>query len=93
MEDWQTAKDLITPNNLIKFGNPPYTILAACLGLLEAYNNGPALAQDHATKVCKTKYIKISKIQAANLRNIYLKSSTLGNFKTFTILLNSSTGY
>ena len=52
MEDWQRAKNLITPNNLIKFGNPPYTILAACLGLLEAYNNGPALAQDDATKVC-----------------------------------------
>ena len=51
MEEWKRVKELVTPGNLIQFGNVSYTTLAACLGLLDWYNNGAPNWRDDVTKV------------------------------------------
>ena len=58
MDNWDRVKDIVTPNNLIKCGDPSYSTLAACLGIFEAYDNGPAKKEDDTAKVC----IKFSKV-------------------------------
>ena len=51
VESWDLVKSLITPGNLMHLGNPNYSTLASCLGLLTPYNNGPAKVAENETKV------------------------------------------
>jgi len=51
MDEWNRVKDVITPSNLIRLGDPSYATLAACLGLLDEYSRGPEKAEDNTTKL------------------------------------------
>ena len=50
-DDWKTLTNLITPGNLLNFGDPDYHILASYLGLLPEYLRGPAQKENDHDKV------------------------------------------
>ena len=49
MELWKNVIDLVSPGNLIRFGNINYTTLAAHLDLLEEFNQREIILRHNKT--------------------------------------------